>query len=170
MGSAGQVNVMESPPVTRGVISRRGEEEVPAPQGSGGRTDQMKHDEPWRGVSRGAVNPTGEPSSHAAGCRSSESRRDPSGVPTLPSWGPPLQKQVAGSDKPSREEVVVVLCLTRICQGDLSRARVCLRACCVLRMLYTCACVRVLCVCVFMPSPTDHPLRGPALPAHVQVH
>lgn len=155
LGSAGQVNVMESPPVTRGVISRRGGEEVPAPQGSRGRTDQMKHDEPWREVSGGAVNPTGEPSSHAAGCRSSESRRDPSGVPTLPSWGPPLQKQVAGSDKPSREEkVVVVLCLTRICQGDLSRARVCLRAC------WCCACctrVRVcvccVCVCSCRPPP-----------------
>lgn len=64
------------------------------------------------------------------------------------------------------EKVIVVLCLTRICQGDLSKASE--NVCCVLRMLYTCVCA--LCVCVFVLSPTEHPLKGPAPPTHIWVH
>lgn len=141
--------------MTRGVISRKGEEKVPAPQGSGGRTDQTKHDEAWREVSRGAANPTGSlarvrGAAGAAGTRPGQGGACLGTLLCCP--GVPRSRSKWRVLISPAEKVVVVVCLTRIWQGGLGRASV-----------FTC----VLCarsVCVVVPSPTEHPVRDLAPP------
>lgn len=146
---------MESTSVTRGVISRKGEEKVPAPQGSGGRTYQTKHEEAWREVSRGAANPAGSlarvrGAAGAAGTRPGQGGACLGTLLCCP--GVPRSRSKWRVLISPAEKVVVVVCLTRIWQGGLGRASV-----------FTC----VLCarsVCVVVPSPTEHPVRDLAPP------
>lgn len=125
--------------MTRGVISRKGEEKVPAPQGSGGRTDQTKHDEAWREVSRGAANPAGSlarvrGAAGAAGTRPGQGGACLGTLLCCP--GVPRSRSKWRVLISPAEKVVVVVCLTRIWQGGLGRASV-----------FTCVCVCALRVC-----------------------
>lgn len=86
--------------------------------------------------------------------------RGMSGDATLLSWGPPLQKQVAGSDKSSREGRRCGLFNQNLARwfGQSERVHVC---------VVCCACCMRVCahsVCVVVPSPTEHPVRDLAPP------
>lgn len=134
--------------MTRGVISRKGEEKVPAPQGSGGRTDQTKHDEAWREVSRGAANPAGSlarvrGAAGAAGTRPGQGGACLGTLLCCP--GVPRSRSKWRVLISPAEKVVVVVCLTRIWQGGLSRASVFTCVLCAAHVACVCVCALRVC-------------------------